>query len=150
MTAEELNEILKATKANRPQVTQTMNFYAPIGQQIAHVDKIEAHFDKDSQMQVANVEGTEIAQMDDFNASAQQAIAEIGNELLPIFGNDLQEVQQFLNTIKGADNTMITSTVKKLASQGIINERAKNSKLYNILKRHGIYNAGQSTWNKQV
>lgn len=54
MTAEELNEILKAVNANRPHVTQTMNFNAPIGQQIAHVDRIEAHFDKDMGMQVVN------------------------------------------------------------------------------------------------
>lgn len=56
MTAEELAEVLKTVNANRPQVTQTMNFNAPIGQQIAHVDKIEAHFDKDMGMQIANVE----------------------------------------------------------------------------------------------
>lgn len=55
MTAEELAEVLKAVNANRPQVIQTMNFNAPIGQQIAHVDKIEAHFDKDMGMQIANV-----------------------------------------------------------------------------------------------
>lgn len=56
MTAEELAEVLRAVNANRPQVTQTMNFNAPIGQQIAHVDRIEAHFDKDMGMQVVNAE----------------------------------------------------------------------------------------------
>ena len=30
----------------------TFNFHAPVGQQIAHVDKLEAHFDKDMSMQV--------------------------------------------------------------------------------------------------
>lgn len=54
MTAEELAEVLKAVNANRPQ--QTMNFNAPIGQQIAHVDKIEAHFDKDMGMQISNAD----------------------------------------------------------------------------------------------
>lgn len=52
MTTEELNEILKAVAAGRPQVTQTLNFHAPIGQQVAHVDKIEAHFDKEMGMQL--------------------------------------------------------------------------------------------------
>lgn len=56
MTAEELAEVLKTVNANRPQVTQTMNFNAPIGQQIAHVDKIEAHFDKDMGMQILNAD----------------------------------------------------------------------------------------------
>ena len=40
MTAEELAEVLKTVNANRPQVTQTMNFNAPVGQAIAHVDAI--------------------------------------------------------------------------------------------------------------
>ena len=56
MTAEELEAILKAMGVNRPQVVQTMNFNAPIGQQIAHVDKIEAHFDKDMRMEIAGAE----------------------------------------------------------------------------------------------
>ena len=30
----------------------TFNFNAPVGQNIAHVDKLEAHFDKDMTMQV--------------------------------------------------------------------------------------------------
>jgi len=54
MTAEELEAVLKAVNANRPQ--QTMNFNAPIGQQIAHVDKIEAHFDKGMKMEIAGAE----------------------------------------------------------------------------------------------
>lgn len=54
MTAEELAEVLRAVNANRPHVTQTMNFNGSIGQQIAHVDKIEAHFDKDMGMQVVS------------------------------------------------------------------------------------------------
>lgn len=59
MTAEEIAELLKAVNANRPQVTQTLNFNASVGQQIAHVDKIEAHFDKDMSMQVAHAEERE-------------------------------------------------------------------------------------------
>lgn len=29
---------------DKPTIQQTFNYYAPIGQQIAHVDKIVAHF----------------------------------------------------------------------------------------------------------
>lgn len=54
MTSEEIAELLKVAVQARPQVTQTLNFNAPVGQQIAHVDKIEAHFDKDMGMQIAN------------------------------------------------------------------------------------------------
>ena len=34
----------------------TFNFNAPVGQNIAHVDKLEAHFDKDMTMQVMDTE----------------------------------------------------------------------------------------------
>lgn len=54
MTSEEIAELLKAAVQARHQVTQTFNFNAPVGQQIAHVDRIEAHFDKDMGMQIAN------------------------------------------------------------------------------------------------
>ena len=56
MMKEEIEEIMRLANAGRPQVNQTFNFNAPIGQQIAHVDKIEAHFDKNMGMQIAVVE----------------------------------------------------------------------------------------------
>lgn len=56
MTSDELAEVLKAVNANKPQITQTFNFNATVGQQIAHVDRIEAHFDKDMGMQVFNAD----------------------------------------------------------------------------------------------
>ena len=37
----------------------TFNFNAPVGQNIAHVDRLEAHFDKDMTMQV--IDGEDIA-----------------------------------------------------------------------------------------
>ena len=41
---------------NEKNVNFTFNFYAPVGQNIAHVDKVEAHFDKDMTMQVVDTE----------------------------------------------------------------------------------------------
>ncbi len=41
---------------NEKKVNFTFNFYAPVGQNIAHVDKVEAHFDKDMTMQVVDTE----------------------------------------------------------------------------------------------
>ena len=40
----------------KPTVQITNNFYAPIGQMISNVEKLEAHFDKDMTMQVADTE----------------------------------------------------------------------------------------------
>ena len=38
--------------SNEKTINFTFNFNAPVGQNIAHVDKIEAHFDKDMTMQI--------------------------------------------------------------------------------------------------
>ena len=37
----------------------TFNFNAPVGQNIAHVDKLDAHFDKDMTMQVVDTAAME-------------------------------------------------------------------------------------------
>lgn len=39
-------------------ITFNFNFNAPVGQNIAHVDKIEAHFDKDMTMQIVDTKAT--------------------------------------------------------------------------------------------
>jgi hypothetical protein len=39
-------------------ITFNFNFNAPVGQNIAHVDKIEAHFDKDMTMQIVDTKST--------------------------------------------------------------------------------------------
>lgn len=58
MTNEELTHLINAAASARPAITQTLNFNAPIGQQIAHVDCIEAHFDKDMGMNVVQADDT--------------------------------------------------------------------------------------------
>ena len=47
-------------------ISFTFNFNAPVGQNIAHVDKIEAHFDKDMTMQVVDTKGLVEAPQVDF------------------------------------------------------------------------------------
>lgn len=42
--------------SNEKTITFTFNFNAPVGQNIAHVDKLEAHFDKDMTMQVIDTD----------------------------------------------------------------------------------------------
>ena len=50
----------------------TFNFHAPVGQQIAHVDKLETHFDKDMNMQVVDTEA-----MMNSNSETEPALPEI-------------------------------------------------------------------------
>ena len=40
--------------SNEKTINFTFNFHAPVGQNIAHVDKLEAHFDKDMTMQIVD------------------------------------------------------------------------------------------------
>jgi len=42
--------------SNEKTINFTFNFNAPVGQNIAHVDKLEAHFDKDMTMQVIDTD----------------------------------------------------------------------------------------------
>lgn len=89
MTREEIEEIMRLANASRPQVNQTFNFNAPIGQHIAHVDKIEAHFDKDMGMQIA-VAG-------DVSAAPDGIAAEATPTSTPIYINSIFK-QKLFNT----------------------------------------------------
>lgn len=42
--------------SNEKNVNFNFNFYAPVGQNIAHADKVEVHFDKDMSMQVVDTQ----------------------------------------------------------------------------------------------
>ena len=56
-TNETTNETLNKTQNKTMNTLNfTFNFNAPVGQNIAHVDKLEAHFDRDMTMQVIDTE----------------------------------------------------------------------------------------------
>ena len=92
MTKEEIEEIMRLANANRPQVNQTFNFNAPIGQQIAHVDKIEAHFDKNMGMQIAYAE--------EVSAPSDIAPSQEGTSSTPICLNSISKQKVFNNNAK--------------------------------------------------
>ena len=50
----------------------TFNFHAPVGQNIAHVDRLETHFDKDMSMQVVDTDA-----MTNPDVDAKSALPEI-------------------------------------------------------------------------
>lgn len=89
MTKEEIEEIMRLANAGRPQVNQTFNFNAPIGQQIAHVDKIEAHFDKNMGMQIAMAE--------DVSETPGAIADETASPITPIYINSIFK-QKVFNT----------------------------------------------------
>lgn len=144
MTKEELEEVMKAVDANRPHITQTMNFNAPIGQQISHVDKMEAHFDKDMGMQITNA-----GEVDNGMKSEGDEDPVI-TRLMPIFYNDKEEVGKFLSRIKGVKPTEITATVTRLVREGKVSALSCKGDMWKIMYDAGLYQNEKNTWNKQV
>ncbi len=59
----------------------TFNFNAPVGQNIAHVDKLEAHFDKDMTMQVVDTKS--MADEDSFKRREALIKEKVKNEQVP-------------------------------------------------------------------
>lgn len=51
----------------------TFHFHAPVGQQIAHVDKIEAHFDKDMGMHIEKAEQVQATQTEQSHTQSKCA-----------------------------------------------------------------------------
>lgn len=121
MTAEELAEVLKMVNANRPQVTQTMNFNAPIGQQIAHVDKIEAHFDKDMGMQITNAEDLSV---DPKDKSSQTTIEKKTGPVNSSRGR--KKVELFIDE-KDAEEAAVDFK-KQMQEHGLANRKWTSSK----------------------
>ena len=139
MTTEELAEVLKTVNANRPQVTQTMNFNAPIGQQIAHVDKIEAHFDKDMGMQVVNAD----AIIGDNRTESNQACDE---ELFRFIHPEVDEAQavavhkQVKRLVERFGIQQICDYLTQLANERKILLPQKTNVAYDELVRMGMPN----------
>lgn len=144
MTKEELEEVMKAVDANRPHITQTMNFNAPIGQQISHVDKMEAHFDKDMGMQITNA-----GEVDNGMKSEGDEDPVI-TRLTPIFYNDKAEVRKFLSRIKGVKPTEITATVTRLVREKKVSALSCKGDMWKIMYDAGLYQNEKNTWNRQV
>ena len=55
----------------------TFNFNAPVGQNIAHVDRLEAHFDKDMTMQVVDTKGASPQPSPEGEGAAGIAVPEV-------------------------------------------------------------------------
>jgi len=124
MTAEELEAVLKAVNANRPQ--QTMNFYAPIGQQIAHVDKIEAHFDKDMTMHVADAD--EVNNMDSTD-SMNNSIAADDTSCDVIIPADCKAAIERVLVPTYTINNMVMNSMQQLTKAAKLIDLTSNSEV---------------------
>lgn len=135
---------LNNNEDDKPVVQQTFNFYAPIGQQIAHVDKIEAHFDKDMGMQV---DGQNITpQPTSTNSPDEEWIDEIVSCFFGIKENALE----FVRMARNLKPKQITDLVNGWLVNHKISDKSFKRDLWKPLHEHGIYNHTETNWNNQV
>lgn len=142
----------------KPVIQQTFNFNAPIGQMIAHVDKIDAHFDKGMGMQVMNAESVDsqgAASQDAAMSSASTSPIpspdeEWIDELLSCFMGIKENALEFVKTARRLQPKQITSLVNAWVAQRKISTLSCKRDLWKPLHAHGIYPCSESNWNSQV
>lgn len=127
---------------DKPVIQQTNNYYGPIGQQINHVDKIEAHFDKNMGMQV---DGQDI--MPKTVASPDE---EWIDEIASCFFGIKENALEFVRMARCMKPKQITDLVNAWLKQNKISERSFQRDLYMPLYKHSVYTCSESNWNAQV
>lgn len=120
------------------------NFYGNIGQQINHVDKIEAHFDKDMGIQV---DGQNI-----IPTASQGALAdeEWIDEVVSCFMGIKENALQFVSMAHHMRPKEITQLVNAWMKMNKISPLSCKRDLWKPLHEHGIYDCSESNWNNQV
>lgn len=71
-------------------------------------------------------------------------------EVKPFFYNDEDEARKFLGMIRGLEDRMITSLVKKLVDKDKYPEALKTKSFYELLVKYKLYTKCYQNWNGQV
>lgn len=120
------------------------NFYGNIGQQINHVDKIEAHFDKDMGIEV---DGQNI--LKDVVQASSPDEDWIG-EIVPCFMGVKANALEFVSMARNMEPKQITALVNAWLVTKKISPISYRRALWKPLHEHGIYKCTESCWNDQV
>lgn len=97
--------IQEMAEKGRFPVHLTVNFNAPVGQQIGHVDRIEAHFDKDMNMEIISAD--EVTTTDGCKKDVPEAVC------IP-----MEELFHFIHpAVDEAEQLKIHQQVKRLVAQ---------------------------------
>lgn len=131
-------------KNEKSVIQQTFNYYAPIGQQIAHVDKIVAHFDKNMGMQV---EGENIMPQP---SATDLPDEEWIDEITSCFFGIKEDALEFVRMAKNMKPKQITDLVNKWLMEGKISKKSFKRDLWKPLHKHGVYKCTETNWNVQV
>ncbi len=130
----------------RTVIQQTNNFYGNIGQQINHVDKIEAHFDKDMGITVDGQDIMPSASSDGSSSPDEEWVDEIAS---CFFGNK-KDALEFVGMARKLADRQITELVNAWLVKRRISDRSCNRYLWKPLHEHGIYRRTEQNWNSQV
>ncbi len=120
------------------------NFYGNIGQQINHVDRIEAHFDKDMGISVA---GQDIMTS---LAGSPSPDEEWIDEIVSCFMGVRECALEFVGMARNMKPTQITELVNAWLTMKKISTLSCKRDLWKPLYEHGVYPRGESCWNGQV
>lgn len=117
-----------------------LNFFGPT--YIGEINNYESKKKEQKEHDDCNI--TEV------EATPVEAETTIEEDLMPIFGNDREEIEKFLCSIKGLKQSQITKLVNQLVIRGVISKEMKNKPLYDVLRKHDIYTYSSQNWNDQV
>lgn len=121
------------------------NFYGNIGQQINHVDKIEAHFDKDMGI---TVDGQSLVPPPSSDGASHDE--EWIREIVSCFMGDKEMALQFVGMARNMKPKQITELVNAWLRMNRISPLSCKRDLWEPLSKHGIYPCSESNWNNQV
>ena len=130
--------------SDRPTIQN--NFYGNIGQQINHVDKIEAHFDKDMGIQVDGQNIIPTASQGQGASTDDDWI----DEIVSCFMGIKENAMQFVSMARNMKPKQITELVNAWLVMKKISALSCKRDLWKPLHEHGIYDCSESNWNNQV
>lgn len=84
------------------------------------------------------------------NETLAEGEEDVAKELMNIFYNDANAVNDFLRKIKGAAPMDVTKEVNRLISEGIVSNISCKKTLWKILNKHGYYDRGLNNWYDQI
>lgn len=131
-------------KNDKPTIQQTINYFGNIGQQINHVDTIEAHFDKNMGIQV---DGQNIMPQPSATDSPDE---EWIDEITSCFFGIKKNALEFVRIARNMKPKQITDLVNGWLTMGKISKMSFNRDLWKPLHEHGVYKCTETNWNDQV
>lgn len=109
------------------------NFYNG-SQNVEHIDKQENHY---------HYYG---GQRPEVSVEESQTV----DELMPIFFNNREEVENFLVEIRSSTPVQVIAAVNSRLEKKVISDLSCHKPLWEVLNKHGYYDKTLTNWNAQI